>query len=176
MSEPIGRKPIHTRRIEYTSYLRDDGLFEIEGRLVDTMSMAGNDMHDMTLRVTFDDSMVLRSAETTLVAGPFSACHGDPNLFDRVVGERISPGWKQRVSRKIGRVESCTHQVELLFSMATVAYEALSMAPEVNGIDPFDHLRSLGSRPHFLDGCRAWQTTGELVRKVFPDFATPRKS
>ncbi len=35
---PVDREPIHTRRIECTGYRRTDGLWDVEGHLVDTKS------------------------------------------------------------------------------------------------------------------------------------------
>ncbi|WP_096701161.1 DUF2889 domain-containing protein [Magnetospirillum sp. 15-1] len=169
------RRPIQTRHIEYASFLRDDGLFEIEGKLVDTTITTGRAIHVMRLSVVFDSTLVIRSVTTIMDAGPFAACAGDNDLFGCLVGERISPGWKQQVSKKIGRSESCTHQVELLFSVATVAYQAIAISPEVDGIDPFERLRQKGEPPHFLDGCRAWQADGDLVKEILPEFFVPRQ-
>ena len=36
LSNPVGRKPMHTRTVQCRGYLRDDGLWDIEGHLVDT--------------------------------------------------------------------------------------------------------------------------------------------
>lgn len=175
MGDANHRRPIQTRRIEYTSFLRDDGLFEIEGKLLDTREASGDVAHDMTLRVVFDGDRIIRSIDAVMQTAPFSHCASDKDLFARLVGEQISPGWKQRAAKKMSRSESCSHQLELLFSMATVAYQATAIAPEVLGLDPFKDLRDKGIRPYFLDGCRAWQADGDLVGERFPDFAEPKR-
>lgn len=169
------RKPIQKRRIEYASFMREDGLFEIEGSLIDSIAPADESIHVMKLRVVFDGALVIQMAEATIETGPFETCADPHAMFQRLVGEQISPGWKQRVRKKIGRTEGCTHQLELLFSMATVAYQAVTMSPQVNGLDPFAYLRDKGERPYFLGGCRAWRTDGEMAGKHFPEFAGPER-
>ena len=175
MSDCTHRKPIHTRRVEHASFLREDGLYEIEGKLVDTVETTGNPIHAMTLRITFDEELTILGVAAVLETGPFPSCQGDPDLLLGLIGERISPGWQQRVRQKIGSGESCTHHMELLFAMATAAYMAVSLAPEVNGVDPLAYLRDKGIKPHFLDGCRAWQSDGPVVREFFPDLAVPKR-
>ena len=175
MSNPLRRKPIHTRRVEYASFLREDGLYEIEGKLVDTIETTGNPIHAMALRISVDEELTIRSIDAVFETGPFPSCPGDPDLFLGLIGVQISPGWQQRVRQKIGIRESCTHHMELLFAMATAAYMAVSLAPGVDGLDPLAHLRSKGVKPHFLDGCRAWQADGPVVAALFPDFAVPMR-
>ncbi len=65
LPEPAARAPVHTRSIVCRSFRRDDGLFDIDARFVDTRPFdydsefrghcpAGAALHHMQLRVTFD--------------------------------------------------------------------------------------------------------------------------
>ena len=45
LSSPVAREPIHTRRIECRGYRRADGLWDIEGHLVDTKAYAFMNRH-----------------------------------------------------------------------------------------------------------------------------------
>ena len=36
LSAPAAREPLHRRQIDITGYIRDDGLWDIEGHLLDT--------------------------------------------------------------------------------------------------------------------------------------------
>ena len=169
----MSRKPIHTRRTEYTSYRRDDGLFEIEGNLIDTVETSGKSVHVMSLRMVFDDQLVIRSISPILETVPFADCREGPDVYARLIGEKIASGWKRRVSAIIARHESCTHQLELLFNMGTVAFLAVSMAPRLDGIDPLEQSRNAATQPFFLGGCKAWRLDGPIVADKFPKFAKP---
>src|SRR5690606_1430612 len=69
LSAPVrARQPIHTRSIRVDSYLREDGLWDLQAELVDTKAYdfpirngdthcAGDPVHHMRLRVTIDDDL-----------------------------------------------------------------------------------------------------------------------
>ena len=67
------RKRLHSRRVTYEGWQRDDGLFDIEGHLVDVkdhdtallsgMRPAGEPVHDMWVRVTIDDAFTVTDIE-----------------------------------------------------------------------------------------------------------------
>src|SRR5690606_25009134 len=74
LSDPQPRRHLHTRRIECRGYRREDGLWDVEGHLVDTKTYgfpneargevaAGEPVHDLWLRITFDDSYLIHAAE-----------------------------------------------------------------------------------------------------------------
>lgn len=81
LSPSVVRTPVHTRRIECTSYQRADGLYDIEGHLSDVKSYPfkneyrgevrpGEPIHDMWLRLTVDDDMVVRDVEAKTIPAP----------------------------------------------------------------------------------------------------------
>ena len=63
----VEREHLHTRSIEIRGYKRADGLYDIEGHLVDTkpfdfklaagMRPSGQPIHDMWLRITVDRTL-----------------------------------------------------------------------------------------------------------------------
>ncbi len=74
LSEPNAREHIHTRDISCRGYRREDGLWDIEGHLVDTKTYAfdnrfrgevapGMPVHEMWLRVTVDDDLRIKDVE-----------------------------------------------------------------------------------------------------------------
>ena len=73
LSPPAARKELHLRRVEVCGYQRDDGLWDIEGRLVDTKTYgfdnfdrgrieAGDPIHEMRLRLTLDGESLADAA------------------------------------------------------------------------------------------------------------------
>jgi hypothetical protein len=66
-------------------FRRSDGLFEVEGRVTDRKPHdfepiygqpvpAGAPMHDMGVRLVFDDDMVVRDVQTFTDAAPYEVC------------------------------------------------------------------------------------------------------
>src|ERR1700755_706564 len=65
------RRLMHRRSVECLGYLRDDGLWEVEARLVDSKPFARNDrrhglrqpgdpVHDIRLRLAVDDTLTVQ--------------------------------------------------------------------------------------------------------------------
>ena len=111
-----GRRLMHTRTVECNGYLRDDGLWEVEARLVDTKPFTqagdhyreelkpGDPVHDIRLRLAVDDTHDdprsggdhAGDALSHLHRGPTGACSGWSARTSR-------KGWREVVRRKIGR-------------------------------------------------------------------------
>ena len=88
LSEPDGgssldharREPLHRRAIEINGYKRADGLYDVEGRLLDTKPFdfklaagirpAGEPIHSMWLRITVDRTLTIVDAAAAMDAMP----------------------------------------------------------------------------------------------------------
>jgi hypothetical protein len=186
MNEDSGerRRLMHRRSIECTGYLRNDGLWEVEARLVDTKPFAqrdhfrgelqpGDPVHDIGVRLAVDDALTIREAETTMRATPFPTCVDVEPILQRLVGERIGPGWRDLVRRKIGRLETCTHLSELLGPAVTTLYQTMSYGKTPDGRSSLEDQRGAREPPFFLGGCHSWRIDGPVVAELFPQFATP---
>ncbi|HUA54504.1 MAG TPA: DUF2889 domain-containing protein [Candidatus Sulfotelmatobacter sp.] len=185
LPEPVEREAFHRRRIEVEGYRRSDGLWDIEARLVDTKTYAfdngwrgeirpGEPLHDMWLRVTIDDAMAVRDVVAVAAAHPFRVCPEITGNFRRLIGETLGAGWRQRVRARLGGVEGCTHLVDLLDPVATVAFQTLRSEraralmpkrPDASGDAP-------RRRPAVIDTCHAMRADGEVVREFWPAFYT----
>jgi Protein of unknown function (DUF2889) len=177
------RRLMHRRSIECIGYLRDDGLWEVEARLVDTKPFAqrdryrgllqpGDPVHDIALRLAVDDRMTIIEAESTMRATPYPTCIEVEPILQRLVGERIGKGWRELVRQKIGRLETCTHLAELLGPAVTALFQTISYGKTPEHHDSLDSQRRAGERPFFLGGCHSWRTDGPIVAEMFPQFST----
>lgn len=184
-NESEGRRLMHRRSVECTGYLRSDGLWEVEARLVDTKPFAqrdhyrgelpaGEPVHDIGLRLAVDDSLTIQEAETTMRATPFPTCIEVEPILQRLVGERIGKGWREIVRTRIGRLETCTHLSELLGPAVTALFQMMSYGKTPEGASSMDHQRGTTERPFFVGGCHSWRTDGPIVAEMFPQFATKR--
>ena len=136
LSTPTARKSLHNREISCKGFHRRDGLWDIEGRLTDRknysfknetrgMVNAGDPIHDMWIRVTLDDNLLIINVEAATDASPYSICSDITKNFERLIGITIGPGWRRLVQSRVGGVLGCTHLVELLGPIATTAYQTI---------------------------------------------------
>ena len=178
LSPPAGRRdPVHTRSMECSSYARDDGLFDIEGHLTDVKAYsfhndfrgeiaAGEPVHDMWIRLTVDAAFVIREVEAVTDAGPFAICPAITPAFAKLKGLRIAPGWSRGVRRRLGGARGCTHLVDLLRPLATVAFHTVQWSNSAPGAG-----RPGKFKPP-VNTCHAWASDGDIVRDRFPEFYT----
>ena len=175
---PVTREPVHTRAIECRGFARDDGMWDIEGHLTDAKAYefqnkhrgiiaAGDPFHDMWLRLTVDDQIVIRNVETVMDVTPFSVCDSIIPSFDKLKGLKIGPGWNRDVRQRLGGVHGCAHLVDLLRPIATVAFHTVLWSRS----SPRQKSKEEGFKPP-LNTCHAWSSDGEIVREDFPDYYT----
>ncbi|HVO15928.1 MAG TPA: DUF2889 domain-containing protein [Alphaproteobacteria bacterium] len=168
------REHLHTRRVTCRGYRRKDGLWDIEGHIVDNKTYSFENewrgtvtpdmaVHEMWLRITIDDDMTIRDAVAATEAGPFRICPDIAPNFKKLVGLRIGPGWRKSVQARVGGVEGCTHLVELLGPMATTAFQT-------QVIKRRNEPRKPGVRPRLLNSCHALGESSEVVKKEWPEF------
>ena len=183
LSPPADRKPIHARTVECRGYRREDGLWDIEGHLVDTKSYVvenrfrgdiapGVPIHEMWLRLTIDSDMLVHAAEAATEHGPFPMCPDVTPRFAALKGLRIGPGWRREVTARVGGVLGCTHLVELIGPVATTAYQTLVAKRREREEDP----EATQERPDVLDTCHALASDSPVVEQLWPDFYTGRRS
>jgi len=180
LSAPVEREHLHDRRYEFQGFHRRDGLWDIEGRMVDSKTYdfpnlhrgtihAGTPLHDMRIRLTLDDHFVVRDIEAVTEAAPFEVCPAITESFAAIKGLKVGAGWRRQLKEKLGGVKGCTHHLEMLGAMATVAYQ--TMWKHVSA-----EMSATGSgssrRPGFIDSCHAFASDGEVVRRSWPDFYT----
>jgi len=133
----VAREALHARSIEIRGYAREDGLFDIEGHLVDTKPRdfqlasgtraAGEPVHDMWLRITIDSTLTIVDAAAAMDAMPFvDHCGAIVPAYRKLVGLAIRPGYHNRLKELLGGVRGCTHVTELAGSLATAAFQTLA--------------------------------------------------
>lgn len=177
------RREIHLRRIEMRGYERDDGLYDVEGRVTDTKSHAmrppageravapGEPLHDLWLRLTVDADLVVRDVASASDATPYAICREGGANLRRMVGVRIAGGWTAEVKQRLGGSAACTHLMELLIPMGTAAFQTL--AP-VRLARP-DRLDAAG-RPLKIDSCTAYAADRGVVARRWPGHYTGAQS
>ncbi len=181
LSAAIPRKHIHRRSIEFHGHLRDDGLWDIEAELKDVRGYAyrsrdsgekpeASMVHNMLLRVTVDDQMTVIAIETGMPATPFPECPQVEQPMQRLVGARLGSGWRRTIDAAIGGVNGCTHMRELLFNLATAAFQTVPVYRMHQRRDQGLPLpRFTKPLPHF-GKCMSWDFNGPVMQRVAPEF------
>src|SRR5512141_966638 len=113
LPESPQRTELHLRQIEIRGYRREDGLYEIDGRVVDTKSdrivvddqtvrEPGQPIHDMWMRLVVDENLVIKDVVAVTDSRPYLACSQTIEPMRKIVGERIKAGWTQMVKSRLG--------------------------------------------------------------------------
>lgn len=180
LPEPAPRQLLHLRDLELRGYRRDDGLYDIEGRLTDTKTYgfandhrgriaAGEPLHGMTIRMTIDLDMTIVACVAVTEHGPYGICPQAAPNFSRLAGVKIGRGLHAAIRERVGGVQGCTHLREMLAQMATVAFQTL--VRERRSREPAGPPRP----PALLNTCLAYDEAGPEVARSWPGFARPRQ-
>lgn len=192
---PVGRQHLHTRRVTCQGFFREDGLWDIEGRITDEKSYEhanewrgplapGDFIHDMSIRLTLDHKFTIVDVEAVTDKSPYRMCGDITPDFKKLIGLRIGGGFHREVRARLGGIHGCTHIVELLGPVATTAFQTVSSrkAAELNRAhraktgtlpkaDP-DAPKKPRRKPYMLDTCHTWASNSEVTRRWVPDFYT----
>jgi hypothetical protein len=173
LSAAVPRQALHTRKIECTGYQREDGLWEVEGRISDVRTWdqtpihsarprpAGEPIHLMSLRLTLDDRFLIVGAEAVTHQAPFVDCDGINDSYTQLVGLRIEAGFSQAVRTRFRGVEGCTHLTELLGPIATTALQLIRPILSRKRIANGEPAPDEGPKPAMLDSCHGWRRGAE---------------
>lgn len=189
--DEVVRTPIHTRRVECVGYRRSDGLWDIEGRLLDTRSYdmtfydgrelaAGGPLHQMRLTITLDQDFVIRDAAAASEHTPYPICPEIAPAYRQLIGLRLGPGFSQKVRELFKGRAGCTHLTELLGPMATTAFQTLT-ARKHEGPDTGPESEQPGGvartrlAGRLIDACHGWRSDGEPIRVQYPERYTGPK-
>jgi hypothetical protein len=169
----IPRERLHVRSVVYEGWLREDGLIDIEARLVDTKDhdyallagtrRAGEPVHDMWARVTIDRSFVVRELVACTDAMPYpGACDRITDRYPELVGSNLMHGFRKDLFDTLGGVRGCSHLTELIAFLPTAALQ--TFAGLRGEIEPHEE------KPFQLDRCHALEHTSETVRRYYPKW------
>ena len=182
LTRPVDRKLIHTREIKCLGYEREDGLWDIEGRITDTKTYsfnnldrgevsAGMPVHDMFIRLTINTDLVVQKAEALTESAPFKICPAINANISKLEGLKIASGWRRNVQSVIGGLKGCTHINQMLTGpLATTAYQ--SIIPRQNQKKETKKIKhkEKNKRPSVINTCHAFDASGANVKRLWPEF------
>lgn len=180
LPEPAERDPIQTRQIEISSFRRRDGLWDVEGRLVDVAAVpiknytggvieAGKPVHDMRLRLTLDDAVEIVGVDVSMDAHPYPLCPGIVPAYQKLKGEKIGPGWNRLIRGLFGGAGGCVHVVDLLGLVGTIGFKSVIRESGQDDAAPADRV---DDKPYQVNSCHALASDGAIVRDRWPELYT----
>ena len=179
---PTPRTPAHTRKVTFSGFEREDGLWDIEGRITDEKTYEhpnewrgtlkpGDHVHDMSIRLTLDHKFTILDVEAVTDASPYRMCGDITPNFARLKGIRIERGWTRQLKDIIGGPNGCTHQWELLGRVAAVAYQTTNNARQAK------FPRKTGEIPRTFNTCHMYTPESSETQRRWPELYTgPKKS
>lgn len=176
MAQQPQRRHVHTRSIRVDAYVRDDGLWDVEANLVDTKSrdlqlasgvrVAGDPVHDVTLKITIDTDLNVHDAHATTSWVPYPGfCNAIEPAYKKLIGLNLARQFRRHVRERLGGMRGCTHLTELADVLPTAAIQAFAGEK----VRPAQQAKDGAERqPFYLDSCHALVTTGPAVAKFYP--------
>lgn len=164
------RERKHLRSISFEGFKRDDGLWDIEGRLTDVKDQdfdlrsgvrrRGEPIHDISVRVTIDSAMnvvdIVACADYTPFMGECEKILPD---YRKIIGLNLFKGFLKSIKALFGDTRGCAHVSELLMALPTAAFQ--TFAGEVKQGEQ-------ERKPFHLDRCHALSTDSDVVRRFYP--------
>jgi hypothetical protein len=178
----LTREELHFRRIDMRGWRRSDGLFEVEGRVTDRkphdfkvpngtkVVQANAPLHDMGVKLVFDDNMLVHDVFAFTDAAPYTDCLAAGTTLQTLKGMRIAAGWNAEVTRRLAGANSCTHLMQLLIPMGTTAFQSLTTVR----MERPETLNAEG-QPIKINSCYAYAADRSLVMHKWPTFYTGKK-
>ncbi|MGH8715070.1 MAG: DUF2889 domain-containing protein [Casimicrobiaceae bacterium] len=171
LSSAADRSRLHVRAVSYEGFRRADGLFDIEGRLIDVkdhdyplltgVRRAGEPVHDMWIRLTVDRDYTIRAIEVKTDEMPYpGACDLITPAYGKLVGASLLHGFRRTLQETMGGVQGCSHLTELLSHAPTAAIQTFAGLRR--------EIEDGGEKPFQLDRCHALETTTDTVRRYYP--------
>lgn len=185
LTAAVPRRHMHTRRVQCQGYLREDGLWDIEASIVDRKPFpytepvrgpraVGSDVHHMAIRLTLGEDFIVRAIEVAMPSTPYPNCSDAVPNFQRLVGKRIDKSWRATVREAVGSERGCTHARELLFPMATTAFQTLTGWREGDSNNQYTQAQGEQAKPAYVGDCIGWATSGPVVARFYPKFSTAK--
>ena len=181
LTEPAPRRLLHQRNVQCWGYLRDDGLWDIEGQMVDTKTYAfpnedrggtleaGEALHDMWIRLTVDQQFCIHDVEARIDGSPFNLCPAIHERYGKLIGVRIGPGWSLKLRELFSGTNGCTHMTELLGPVATTLFQTVyGKRYDEEDVKPPEQR----SAPPVLNTCHALDSGSPVVKKRWPQAYT----
>lgn len=181
----VGRQLRHRRSYTFEVYERDDALWDVDAQMQDHKAHeitvanqprpVGHALHDMVIRLTFDQTLTIVKVHDVTQAAPYSALCAQINpAYEKMVGLNVLKGFRAAVKERFSDTDGCTHITEMLGMIPTVAIQGIAVELAVRARKSVE--AGQDTMPFQLNKCHALATNAEAVRLYYPKWYTPAPS
>ena len=171
----------------FQGFDREDGLWDIEAHLTDTKPYGfqvsserpfppDKPIHGLKVRVTLNDQMVIQDIATSMDDIPHPECAGAPHGMHKLIGCTMGAGWRKVINQHVGGTAGCTHLREMLFNMATAAYQTLPSGQWQRRELASQAQPAVTEPPFYLGQCHSWAYDSPTVQRAYPMFFKPKSA
>ena len=97
---------------------------------------------------------------------PYSICPEIIPNFKELIGITIGKGFRKNVYSKVGGIKGCTHLVELLFPIATTAFQTIYSYK----LNKNKYKRQINkSAPSLINSCHSWSENNEVIKNLLKE-------
>lgn len=162
------------------AFARDDGLWDIDAHITDVKAFvahlaavvreAGEPIHDLSIRLTFDSEFNIVDVVASSDAVPYPGhCDRLAGVYRSLVGLNLARGFRHAVKERVGGIAGCTHLTELAQILPTAAFQAV--AGEAFDPESPRAPTSSDTKPFQLGRCHALRTDGPAVAAYYPRWS-----
>jgi Protein of unknown function (DUF2889) len=177
LKDLITGDPLHSRSIDMKTYALDDDTILVEGwlredRFHNVFDITGEEfnkgpVHHMAIRLKVGGTpLTILDADAEMVHVPLEFCHGALETIQKVIGLKISAGFKIKVRDLMGGEKGCAHLTHLLTVMSQAAIQGYFSHKWKNQHPIPQSLEEVESLEFLLGSCRAWRENGPKVENL----------
>ncbi|AXF84316.1 hypothetical protein DTO96_100013 [Ephemeroptericola cinctiostellae] len=181
LGEPVSRTIMHRRTFCFEVFEREDGLWDVDAQmqdhkmqditLADELRPVGAALHDMVMRVTFDNTLTVVAVEDKTLAAPYMLqCKTINSAYGKMIGLNVLKGFRAAMKERFADTAGCTHLTELANIMPTVVVQGIGteLARRARMLEKDDGTPS--KKPFQLDKCHALSSDSEVARLYYPKW------
>lgn len=160
-------REIFKREISIVSFWSENETIVVEGRITDSY-------HEMHAKMEFSfPKLEILKVESKFIRYSHDECLDALKHINEIEGLRVSRNFYRNLTETIGGPKGCIHLNNLIYEMGMSAVQARfarwdEMAPPdvLNMPKPKWVKITLQMMPGLRDGCSAWASTSEMVKKA----------
>ncbi len=159
---------IFKREISFDMDEGEGGVLSIAGTLRDTR--LDGLLHHIVVRaeVGMEDGRI-HAIEGEMPCVPYSDCQHSLLTLQKLVGERIVPGFTQMVRDVVGSPQGCTHLSVLVTNLGHASVQgrgALAVSKMGGGDEALDFMRRQAVELEIIGNCYSWREDGPLMKMM----------
>ncbi len=167
----------HGRVIDMKTYVVDDNMVIVEGKLRDDRYQSVYDLtgekqtagpiHHLVIRLLIRGrSMEIVDAEAEMLHVPHEECKITRESIAEIIGLEIKGGFLKEIRKKIGGIKGCAHLTHLLSVMSQEVFQGIVAVQRKDRTPLPKNLDDMKGLENLLGSCKIWEQGGIKLSKL----------